>query len=267
MTSTASDAEIQQWVHQLINYRTRRDARRKLVEAKAIPALIEALKSPNESVAWAAVASLQELRAREAVGGLIDLLERGVLPTDATDALEDISGEKFALDVGAWRAWDRTGSAAAGRRAAGGGDGSSDATAPAEPLTRDELIRQSAEILEVEPTGAGDSREFHLDVPGDRKQRVTVHFGNQDEDGDELVVVYSPCCPADSKYYEASLRMNLTLPAGALAIRDVDDVPTLVMVDVFLAATLHPWQLAKSITYIAERADKLEQRVTGQDVH
>ena len=38
----------------------------------------------------------------------------------------------------------------------------------------------------------------------------------------ELVVIYSECGPADEKYYEPILRKNMTIPAGAFAIRDVE---------------------------------------------
>lgn len=249
---TSSDGDVQQWIAELSDFRKRRRARQRLIEARAVQPLIGALTSANESVVWSAVHSLKELRAKEAVPYLVDMLDHGVLEHDVADALEKITGEQLGVNAGAWR--DMYGSA--------GGGGGEESAAPATP---EELVRRCGQYLQVEPTGSGNDYEFKLERPGGRHQGVSLHFGHKDKEGDDLLAVYSPCAPADEKHYEAALRLNLQLPAGALAIQDIEEKPHLVMVDVLLADAVHPRQLAKSIEEIADRADKLEQRITGQD--
>ena len=77
MSQTLSSAEHQALVEQLADPRTRRAARHKLVSARAVGPLLECLASYNESVVWAAVESLGELRAPEAAAPLVELLSRG----------------------------------------------------------------------------------------------------------------------------------------------------------------------------------------------
>ena len=64
---------------------------------------------------------------------------------------------------------------------------------------------------------------------------------------------------------EAVLRKNLSIPAGALAIRDVGGKPNFVMVDTMLAAVVTPSTLAKRIENIARRADSIERVLTQAD--
>jgi len=236
-------------VQQLHRPRSRRAARRELVATRAVEALLECLNSTNESVVWAAVESLGELRATEAVGPLVDLLERGTLTLDVTEALRMITGQDFGADVKRWRQW--TGSPAA------------EAPPKTEPVA--ECVRRTGEYLGVQPAGSGNSYHFTLSLPGGRSQKVAVYFGREDAKGDELVVIYSECGPANPKYYEAVLRKNLSIPAGAFAIRDIGGKPNFVMVDTMVAAALTPGALAKKIENIAARADLVEKGLTKED--
>ncbi len=243
-----SDPDFNELIQQLRSPQTRRTARQRLVAARAVEPLLSCLDSHNESVVWAAVESLGELRTPEAVKPLIELLARGVLVLDVCDALTRITGQYLGADADAWREWL----------------GSHDESAPAE-LDVDDCLARTGEYLGVEPTGADKSYQFTLSLEGGRSQKVAVYFGREDSDGGELVVVYSECGPANSKYYEAVLRKNLGIPAGAFAIRDVDGVPNFVIVDTMVAETVTPSALAKKIENIASRADTVEKSLTKED--
>lgn len=242
--------DIPQLVEQLSNPRTRRGARQGLVAAKAVDALVECLESLNESVVWAAVESLGQLRAAEAVEPLVGLLERGMLSLDVCEALIRITGQDHGLDPKRWRA--------AAANLPTGGELESE-------LDVVECVKRTAELLGCEPIGSGKSFQFQLSLPNGRRQKVAVFFQRQDSDGHKLVVIYSECGPAIPKHYEKVLRKNLSIPAGAFAIRDIDGAPNLVMVDTMLADLVTPRGLAKRIENIAARADGVEKSLTKED--
>jgi len=248
MSGSTGSQDPEQWVRQLHEPWTRRAARQKLVAARAVGPLLECLDSTNESVVWAAVTSLGELRAQEAVGPLVKMLERGRLTLDVSDALKLITGQDFGADLKAWRQWL-----------------SKSGTAAAPALDIEHCVKQTGAYLGVEPGGSGNSYRFRLSLPDDREQKVAVFFRRKDDQGNELVVVYSECGPASPKYYEAVLRKNLTIPAGAFAVRDIDEKPNFVMVDTMLAATVTPSLLAKRIENIAARADMVEKVLAKDD--
>ncbi len=248
MSDTKDLGDWQSLVDQLYDPHTRRSARQKLVRARAVGPLLDCLKSPNESVMWAAIESLGELRATEAVGPLIELLARGVLAFDVGEALLRITGQKFDGDVQAWQKWfAKTG----GKTRV--------------ELDAAECIQLTAQYLGVKPSGSGKSYRLKLSLPEGREQRVAVFFGRKDERKDSIAVIYSECGPADPKQYEAALRKNLTIPSGALAIRDVGGRAIFVMVDTVREELLTPSTLAKKIENIAACADGIEKSLTKED--
>ena len=248
MSDSRQASEFDSLVEQLLDPSTRRIARQKLVAARAVDALLKCLESTNESVVWAAVQSLEELRATEAVGPLVEMLSRGVLVIDVTEALTRITGQDFGANVAQWQKWlESSGEAGAAR------------------LNAAECVRRTGEYLGADPKGSGNSYRFKLSLPGDRTQKVAVFFGREDSAGDEIVVIYSECGPAKSRHYEALLRKNVTIPAGAFAVRDVKGTPTVVMVDTMIASVLTPSVLAKKIENIASLADAVEKSLTKKD--
>jgi hypothetical protein len=248
MSYSEESGDLAELVQKLHEPWSRRAARQKLVAARAVGTLLDCLDSTNESVVWAAIQSLGELRATEAVGPLVDLLERKVLILDVAEALSTITGEEFGADADLWRKWI----------------GAPVDKSPA-PADHHECMRRTGELLGAEPSGKDTSYRFTLSMPNDRTQKVAVYFGREDSDGGELVVIYSECGPASPKHYEAVLRKNMSIPAGAFAIRDVDDVATLVIVDTVLAASATARTLAKKIENIAARADLVEKGLTKKD--
>jgi hypothetical protein len=239
-------AEAADLVEQLYDPQTRRAARQRLVAARAVAPLLKCLDSRNESVVWAAVQSLGELRAKEGVEPLVALLDRDTLVFDVCEALVQITGSNFGTDIKRWR--------------------ESIASADAPPaLDVAECVARTADYLGVKPTGSGKSYQFQLPLPDGRSQKVAVYFGRQDTEGHELVVIYSECGPANAKFYEAVLRKNLSIPDGAFAIRDIDGQPNFVMVDTMIAAVVNPGVLARKIEGMAARADSVEKSLTKED--
>jgi len=249
VSTTRPTDEERQLIRQLGDHRTRRTARLRLVQLGAVDALLECLSARQEAVVWSAVQSLGELRAEAAVPRLIDLLESGRLPLDVSAALTDITGQDFGTDASRWRAWY----------------GKPGAHPAVERLSLEACVRQAAELLGAELDGRGGRFELQLVVPGLRSQKVRIQSTPGGELDAELVLVYSECGPAIERHYEAVLRKNLTISAGAFAIRDVDGAATLVLVDRLPLATLTPRHLARSIESIAARADTVERSLTKTD--
>ena len=250
MSSSRETAEIRLLIDRLVDPSARRAARQELVRLRAVEGLIECLASPNESVVWAAVQSLGELRAPEALPRLVELLERDVLTTYTLEALQEISGQEFAADSRKWREWLGRGPATA-------------AVASEKPADLAELVRGAGELLGAAPQGLGRSFTFRLSQPDGRGQLVRIHSTRTGEE--ELVVVYSECGPAQPKHFEVVLRKNAQLPVGAFGIRDVDGAPAFVLVETLPAERLSAQRLARTIERIAARADTVEKSLTPED--
>ena len=118
----------------------------------------------------------------------------------------------------------------------------------------------------MKPTGSGDRFRFRLSLAGGRTQKVNVYFGREDPEGDELVVIYSECGPAQPKLYETALRKNMSSPAVAFAIRDIEGVPHFVLVVTIIAAIVTPAALAKKTEHIGARADAVGKGWRREDV-
>jgi len=241
-----SEADVQALVDQLHSPSTRRHARRKLVRAGAVDALLGCLDARNESVAWAAVQSLGEIGSPEAVAPLIELLERGTLIADVAEALSNITGEELGTNAEAWRRWSKSQSSGAAQL--------------------QERLNRAGAHLGVKPRQHSSGFAFDLPQPGNRTQHVRL-YSTHGADGEPLLVIYSVCGPADEKHYEAVLRKNLSIPSGAFGIRDVDGVASFVLVDTVPAGALAPHQMARSIENIAARADLVERGLLSDDVH
>lgn len=254
-TSSTDTADL---VHRLHDPRTRRAARLALLRAKAVEPLLGCLDSTNESVVWAAVVSLGQLRATEAIQPLLRLLEEEKLTLDVCEALERITGRDGGTSPARWRQL-LGGLATAGAAPAAGPAGQSGSPGSAE------AIHRAAELIGAELSGKDNRYRFSLPLPEGRQQRVALYLGKEDSEGDALVVIYSECGPASERHYETVLRKNLRIPSGAFAIRDIDGKPHFVMVDTVLAVTATASMLAKKIEHIASRADLVEQALGQED--
>jgi hypothetical protein len=214
-----SAADTAGMVQRLYDPRTRRTARLELMRAGAVGPLMECLRARNESVVWAAVVSLGQLEAKEAVEPLLALLEEGRLTFDVCEALERITGRSGGTSAAQWRRLL---------------DSPAPVGQPGQAAGTADAVQQAAELVGAELSGSGNRYRFTLPLPEGRQQRVSLFLGKEDSEGDELVVIYSKCGPASERHYEAVLRKNLRIPSGAFAIRDIDGEPHFVMVDTLL---------------------------------
>ncbi len=126
-------------------------------------------------------------------------------------------------------------------------------------------IRQAGERLGVQPTVSGKSFWFRVRLSPERTQDVAVQVSRGETPGDELVLVYTECGPADARLYETLLRKNLTLRAGAFAIRDIDGHAHFAMVDTVAAPAATADDLARRIERIAAQAEVVESVLAKQE--
>jgi len=106
--------------------------------------------------------------------------------------------------------------------------------------------------------------ELHLDLADGRKQTVFV----ETDDGsasERLLLIYSTCCAADPSFYESALRLNSEIPHGGLAIRKINGEAQFIMVDTYPRSTVDVEEIRRSVLEVGNRADMVEQLLTGQD--
>ncbi|MHC4400237.1 MAG: SPFH domain-containing protein [Planctomycetota bacterium] len=152
--------------------------------------------------------------------------------------------------------------AAAGAAAAGGLDFDDLA-----PVTKDpkSMVRNVAEAGGYKIAESGDSLEITVAVGSLRKQVVYVDFGKSDDAGHDVVTYWSICGPAMDKHATTLLRYNTKMLHGAFAVKDVNGSPTVVLQANQLAQTLDPLEVSRVLSAIAWQADKVEQKLTGDD--
>ena len=179
----------------------------------------------------------------EAVEPLCRLLDREVLLADVCEALGRITGQDFGRDAKRWR-----------RGVA--------AQAPVHDLPQAKgiaaCVQEAGKRLGIEPTASGKSFWFKVPLPDGRAHDVAVQTGHSEAQDDELALVYTECGRAEAKHFEALLRKNLTLRAGAFAIWDIDGHAHFVMIDTLSATATAADDLARRIEQIAAQAGAVE---------
>ena len=113
---------------------------------------------------------------------------------------------------------------------------------------------------------SGDSYTLVRTLSDNRRQTVFMEPSDHSF-GDRLLLFYSICCVADPEYYEQALRLNSEMQHGSLAIREIDGEPHFVVVDTYPRSTVDPEEIRRTVLEIAQYADQVEQRLTGQDHH
>ncbi len=103
-------------------------------------------------------------------------------------------------------------------------------------------------------------------LPGGRKQRIQVLGAGGAPAGGELLLLATVCAPAVADRFEAVLRMNGTLPIGGVAVRTLRGKDYFVLSAGLPAEGLTVPRLQSVLRYLAERGDRLEEILTGQDV-
>ncbi|MHC4817552.1 MAG: serine/threonine-protein kinase [Planctomycetota bacterium] len=126
----------------------------------------------------------------------------------------------------------------------------------------DALLREAfSDHQDVHWRRDGHMYRLQLRFPDGRGQSVFL------EQEDDLLHVYSTCCPADTDHHAFALRLNAQLLHGAIAIRRIGGVDHFVMLDNLPVATVDAEAIQRGVVAVAHRADEVEQLLTGQDRH
>ncbi len=127
-----------------------------------------------------------------------------------------------------------------------------------------------AEAFHNEPDITWSSRGEEFDVVvklrNGRQQRVVIAL-NEDQVPFKLLQIFSVGGPARPEHFELALRRNALHPHGSIAVRDVDGHPHFVVVENHSRAKVDADELCRSVHHIARHADKVEEFLTGRDVH
>jgi len=104
-----------------------------------------------------------------------------------------------------------------------------------------------------------------IDFENGRSQEVLVAL-SRDESGDRIIKYYSIIASLKSdvcELYKYSLQINSTLHYGAIALLN----STLVLTNSILLEDCDPRRFMKSLTYIAAKADELEESFINDDLN
>jgi serine/threonine-protein kinase len=113
----------------------------------------------------------------------------------------------------------------------------------------------------------GDKEHFTVDVQLPRGRRQIVYIEPATRDDQTLLSIFSHCAPSAGNYHERALRLNSEMKHGAIAIRDIDGVPSYVMINTYPRSTVDPLEIRRSVQEVAQQADDLEHEITGRDVN
>jgi hypothetical protein len=105
----------------------------------------------------------------------------------------------------------------------------------------------------------------NIDFDNDRSQEVLITL-SKDESGDRIINYYSAVVKLkkDSfEFFKLSLQLNATLKYGSLGLLN----ETLILRDTILLKDCDPERFMKSLTYIAAKADEMEEMFTKKDIH
>ncbi|NOY81193.1 MAG: hypothetical protein GXP31_09335 [Kiritimatiellaeota bacterium] len=261
-------SEIDALLRRLNDYRTRAEARRRLAELseQAAPKVLEVLVNephapPNKR--WALATLLGRARFEPAIPVLLDMLRNEpALRADACRALQQITGKDIGEEVSDWE-----------RALSGAADAeSSDTGAPTDAnpelfMPEKELIRQAFEGIatKIEWEGNPPYAYLRMPLPGERKQQIIVSFNEKDENGGDIVSIYTECGPASPATEAAAHRRNVTVQYGRFAIEQDDGRPRVVMRHSMPRLGVDPERLREVVESMARDADSFEAELTHQD--
>lgn len=220
--------------------------------AAAVPDILPLLQDRNDGIRWCAIKALSEIGDARAVGPLIALLEQSKNVTETANALRAITGQKLGDMAGEWRRW------------ATQSRGTS--PVPAATIPSDaELMLAATRDLRARVSVDGQEYTVEVTLPRGRTQQVWVDFSSKDREGRPIVRLFSLCGEADPAQYETVLKLNMSIPIGAIGLGLLDDRLYFAAVHSHLRATVHPEDIANSILAIADCADSLEASLAQGD--
>ena len=135
------------------------------------------------------------------------------------------------------------------------------------PVTTDPkaMIRAVAAAAGYTVAESGDAWQVTVPVGPLRKQLVHVDFGRTDDAGHPIVAYWSICGPAAEHNAMTLLEYNTKLLHGAFAVKQLDGARLVVIQANQLAETLDQLEVSRVLSAVAWQADKVEQKLVGDD--
>lgn len=214
--------------------------------------VVPLLQDRNEGVRWSAIKILSEIGDDRAIGSLIALLEQSKNVTDAANALRAITGQDFGDAPNEWRHWAMQ-------------DSKVQNVADADILLDEDLIAAATRDLPMTVSGKGPEYSVDVSLPDGRSQQVWIDFSRKDPNGRPIVQLCTPCGEADQQQYEAALKLNMSIPYGAIAIASLDNILCFAIVDSHLREIVRPEDIAESIMSLARYGDSVEKSLFGKN--
>ncbi|MBN1589311.1 MAG: SPFH domain-containing protein [Pirellulales bacterium] len=112
---------------------------------------------------------------------------------------------------------------------------------------------------------SGDTWKVTVPIGELRKQMVTVEFGQTDTTGHSIVKYWSVCGPALANNAMLLLRHNNEMLHGAFAVRKANGGEAVVVQANQMAETLDAMDVSRLLSAVAWQADKVEQKLIGDD--
>ncbi len=109
--------------------------------------------------------------------------------------------------------------------------------------------------------------KVRLKLPKGRQQTVHVRFDRQDAEGNQLIALQSYCGADNAELYDVALEENSQYSYGALGLGALGGTPMFAVYDHQLAETADPPEITHALMHIAQKADQMEDLLTGADVH
>jgi membrane protease subunit (stomatin/prohibitin family) len=138
-------------------------------------------------------------------------------------------------------------------------------SAAATPLDAKAVVRGVVEAGGYALAESGDTWQVTVPIGSLRKQVVTVGFGKTDDAGHQVITYRSTCGQATPQNAVALLRYNSRLLHGSFAYETVGEQEMVVLQANQLADTLDPLEVSRVLTAIAWQADKVEEKLLGED--
>jgi hypothetical protein len=137
--------------------------------------------------------------------------------------------------------------------------------APGKRLSLAEMINSDVAGPNVSASQTQEGFDLLVRLSSGRFQKVHVVEKRGDKPGENLIYIFTPCCPADSRLFKWALESNCKLRHGAIGIRSVDDNEMFVISDTYPTATATGEQIRDAVLAIAEAGDFVEKGLTRVD--
>ena len=129
------------------------------------------------------------------------------------------------------------------------------------------LLEEALSGINLELTAQEKKFKLHLPLSTARQQTVHVRFDRQDLEGHPMIAIQSFCGAKSPDLYQLCLEENAKMAYGSIGLAKWGEQEMFVVGDNQLAATADPAELRAAILQIAQKADHLEERLTGADRH